>query len=164
MSGNLTGTISDHLPQFARILRQFKSKIYERNWLKFDCENFILEYFSFEWEDFLKIDELNADNVTQMYLNKINMLLDTYAALRRINKHMLKSKPNPWITLGLKKSISVSNKLLILKEEFQTNYKKYRNFLSTLMKKSKQTYHNKCFEKKWNNIKKIWKGIKSLII
>ena len=64
MPGNLTGTISDHLPQFARILRQFKSKIYERNWLKFDCENFILEYFSFEWEDFLKINELNADNVT----------------------------------------------------------------------------------------------------
>ena len=85
------------------------------------------------------------------------MLLDTYAALRRINKHMLQSKSNPWITLGLKKSISVSNKLLILKEEFQTNYKKYRNLLSTLMKKSKQTYNDKCFEKKWNNIRKYGK-------
>ena len=58
----------------------------------------------------------------------------------------LKFKCKTWITLGLQKSISVKNKLLtnfinkkdpILKEEFHTNYKKYRNLLSTLMKKSK---------------------------
>ena len=45
----------------------------------------------------------------------------------------------------MQKSIFVKNKLLtdfinkkdpILKEEFHTNYKKYRNLLSTLMKKS----------------------------
>ena len=35
-----------------------------------------------EWEDLLKIDELNADNSTKMYLDKINMLLDTYAPLK----------------------------------------------------------------------------------
>ena len=75
----------------------------------------------------------------------MNMLLDTYAPLKKINKYKLKFKSKPWITLGLQKSISVKNKLLtnfinkkdpILKEEFQTNYKKYRNLLSTLMKKS----------------------------
>ena len=31
------------------------------------------------------------------------------------------------------------------------------------MKKSKQAYYDKDFEKKWNNIKNTWKGIKSLI-
>ena len=35
----------------------------------------------------------------------------------------------------------------VLKEEFHTNYKKYRNLLSTLMKKSKQAYYDKYFEK-----------------
>ena len=53
-----------------------KSNIYERDWSKFGQENFILDYFS---------DELNADNSTRMYLDKINMLLDTYAPLKRIN-------------------------------------------------------------------------------
>ena len=100
------------------------------------------------------------------------MLLDTYATLKRINKYNPKFKSKPWITLGLQKSISVKNKLLknfinkkdpILKEEFHTNYKKYRNLLSTLMKKSKQAYYDKYFEKNWNNIKNTWKGIKSLI-
>ena len=50
----------------------------------------------------------------------------------------------------------------ILKAEFHTNYKKYRNLLSTLMKKSKQAYYDKYFERNWN-IKNTWKGIKSLI-
>ena len=50
-----------------------------------------------------------------------------------------------------------------LKEKFHTNYKKYRNLLSTLMKKSRQTYYDKYFERNWNNIKNTWKGIKSLI-
>ena len=135
VSGNLTGTVSDHLPQFAIIPNMFgnitgnKSEMYERDWSKFDRENFILDYFSVEWEDLLKIDELDADNSTKMYLDKINMLLETYAPLKRINKYKLKFKFKPWITQGIQKSISVKNKLLtnyinkkdpILKEEFHT--------------------------------------------
>ena len=41
----------------------------------------------------------------------------------------------------------INKKDLILKEEFHTNYKKYRNLLSTLMKKSKHGYYDKYFEK-----------------
>ena len=174
----MTATISDHLPQFAIIPNIFgnisgnKYNIYERDWSKFDRENFILDCFSVDWEDLLKIDKLNADNSTKMYLDAINMLLDTYASLKRINKYKLKFKSKPWITLGLQKSISVKNKLFvnfinkkdpILKEEFHNNYKKYRNLLSTLMKRSKQAYFDKYFEANWNNIKNTWKGIKSLI-
>ena len=179
ISGNLNATISGHLTQFAIIPNMFgnitdsKSNIYERDWSKFDQENFILDYFSVDWEDLLKINEIDADNSTKIYLDQINMLLDTYASLKKINKYKLKFKSKPWIiTSGLQKSIFVKNKLLtnfinkkdpILKEEFHTNYKKYRNLLSTLMKKSKQAYYDKYFEKNWNNIKNTWKGIKSLI-
>ena len=133
---------------------------------------FYSRLFSVDWEDLLKTDELNADNSIRMYLDKINMLLDIYAPLKRVNKYKTKFKSKPWITLGLQKSISVGNKLLkkfinkkdpILKEELHTNYKKYRNLLSTLMKKCKQAYYDKYFERTWNNIKNTWKGIKSLI-
>ena len=95
--GNLTATISDHLPQFAIILNMFgnisgnKSNIYERDWSKFDQKKFILDYFSFDWEDFLKIDELveleNVDNSTKIDLDKINMLLNAYGPLKKINKY-----------------------------------------------------------------------------
>ena len=58
-----------------------KSSIYERDWFKFDQENFIPNYFFVDWEDLLKIYELNVDNSTQIYQDKINMLLGTYAPL-----------------------------------------------------------------------------------
>ena len=43
----------------------------------------------------------------------------------------------------------------ILKEECHTNYRKYRNVLSTLRKKSKQADYDEDFERNWNNIKSI---------
>ena len=84
----------------------------------------------------------------------INKLLDTYVPLKRINKYKVKFKSKPWITVGLQKSMSVKNKLFtnfvnkentILKQEFHTKYKKYRNLLSILMKKSKQACYDKYF-------------------
>ena len=57
----------------------------------------------------------------------------------------------------------INEKDLILKEEFYANYKKYRNLLPTLMKKNKQAYYDKYFERNWNDIKNTWRGIKSLI-
>ena len=90
MSGNLTATISDHLPHFSIIRNVFgnissnESNICERDWSKFDGENFILDYFSVDWENLLKTD----DNSTRMYSDKINTLLDTYAPLKRIDKNL----------------------------------------------------------------------------
>ena len=68
----ILGTICDHLHEFAIIPKMFsnisgnKSKIYERDWLKYNRENFILDYFSFDLEDLLKVNELNSDNSIQM--------------------------------------------------------------------------------------------------
>ena len=82
----------------------------------------------------MKIDKLNAYNSSKMYLYKINVLSHTYAPLKRVNKYKLKFKSKPRETSGLQKSISMKNKLLTsfiskkdpkLKEECQTNYKKY---------------------------------------
>ena len=50
-----------------------------------------------------------------------------------------------------------------LKEECHTDYKNIKNLLSTFMKKSKQIYYVKYFERNWDNIKNARKGIKSLI-
>ena len=84
----------------------------------------------------------------------------------------VKIKSKPWTTLSLLKSIYMKNNLHtdfinkkdpILKEGFYTNYKRSRNLLSTLVKKSKEAYYDKYFERNRNNIKNKSKGIKSLI-
>ena len=72
---------------------------------KTGAENFILDYLSIDWEDLLKLYELNADNSTNIYLEKINILLHTYAPLKRIVKCKLRFKSKPLITLDLQKSI-----------------------------------------------------------
>ena len=44
----------------------------------------ILDYFFLDSEDLLKINDLKAGNSTEIYLDKVNMLLDVYAPLKRI--------------------------------------------------------------------------------
>ena len=40
--------------------------------------------FLFDYEDFLKIDDLNAGNSSKMFLDKIDVLSDTYVPHKRI--------------------------------------------------------------------------------
>ena len=77
------------MPQFSIIPNIFsnipgnKSNIYERDWSKLDRENFILDYFSVEWEDLLKIDELNADNSTTKFLDK-KIIKNTWKGMKSL--------------------------------------------------------------------------------
>ena len=87
---------------FSNILGN-KSNIYGRVWSKFDHQNFLLDYFSVDWEDLLKIDDLNVENSTKINVDKINMLLGIYAPLKRINKYKVEFKSKPWVTLGFQK-------------------------------------------------------------
>ena len=75
-------------------------------------DNFVLDYFSADLEYLLKINKLNADNLTKKFVDKINMLLDTYAPLKRVTKYNLKFKSKPCLMLGLQKPVSAKNKLL----------------------------------------------------
>ena len=59
ISGNITATISDNLPQFLFVPNVLsnpscqKSSIYERDWSKFVQQNFVLHYFDKDWSDVL---------------------------------------------------------------------------------------------------------------
>ena len=61
--GNITATISDHLPQFLVSPNTFvnppsnKSNVFERDWSKFDQENFLLDYFDIDWSNLLNLNE-----------------------------------------------------------------------------------------------------------
>ena len=105
--------------------------------------NFVLDYFSIDWDDTVKISDENIDYSTEAFLNKLNNLLHCYAPFKKISKYKLKFKTKPWINPGLQKSISIKNKLLTKyikiknhdkKLELQKKYKNHRNLLSTLVK------------------------------
>ena len=118
ISGNLTASISDHLPQFLVARNSFfnasypKSNNYERDWSRFDQENFVLDYFSVEWDNVLISPNTNTEKSYKTFLEKFESLLDTYAPLKKLSKNELKFKDKPWITHGLQKSISIKNQFL----------------------------------------------------
>ena len=63
ISGYITATISDHLPQFSFVPNILsnrptqKSNYHERDWSKFKQKNFILDYFDKDWADVLQSDQ-----------------------------------------------------------------------------------------------------------
>ena len=90
ISGNITATISDHLPQFSFVPNILsnpstqKSNYYERDWSKFKQENFILDYFDKDWADLLQIDQQNVNLSLDSFLNNINSILDVHAPFKKL--------------------------------------------------------------------------------
>ena len=85
VSGNLTATISDHLPNFlfAANIPSDKSNIFERDWAKFYKENLILNYFVKHWSDILQLEQQNVDLSIDSFLNNMNSILDSNAPIKR---------------------------------------------------------------------------------
>ena len=150
ISGSLTTTTSDDLPQFLfppSILSNpsyNRSNIFERDWSKFTKENFILDYFEKNWSDILQLDQKNADLSIESFLNNMTSILDSNAPFKRVKKYKLRFKTKPWITPALQKSISVKNPLLNKfikpkdsqsKEHHHVKYKTYRNVINPYEKK-----------------------------
>ena len=161
ISGNITATISDHLPQFSFVPNILsnpstqKSNFYERDWSQFKQKNFILDYFDKDWADLLQIDQQNVNLSMDIFLNNMESILDTHAPLKNVNQYKLKFKTNPWIAPALQKSISFKNNLIKqfitakdpqIKEKYHKEYKDYRNQLSTILKQSKTNYFNHYFD------------------
>ena len=167
ISGNLTAAIFDHLPQFIILPNIFsslpsnKSNTSERDWSNFVQENFILDYFSDDWNSIINNDKdvnLSFDN----FIKRIIAILDNHASLRKVTEKKLRFRSKPWITLGLQKSISIKNNLFAKciksndinqKNEIHIKYKQCRNLISTLLKRSKCSYFTKFFND--NRIKNL---------
>jgi len=177
-AGNLTVSLSDHLPQYLLAKNIFcsppnsKTKVYERNWKHFDQNLFNDEFDNTNWNDILNLDLNDCNYSLESLLEAINKLLDKYAPFRKLSKQDMKFKSKPWITNGLKNSIKIKNGLLkkyikckdiTKKEQLHNTFKEYRNLLETMLKQSKTVYFNNYFKDNANDLKNTWKGIRNII-
>ena len=116
--GNITATISDHLPQFSFVSNVFSNSscqqpnIYERDWSKFVQQNFVLDYFDKDWPDVLQLDQQDVNLFINSLLDNMNSIRDEHTPLKRVNKYELKFKIKPWIIPAIQKSISAKSNLI----------------------------------------------------
>ena len=89
VSGNLTSTISDHLPQVLFIPSLFsdnpatKSNIFERSWKNFNQAEFVLDYFGKDWSNILNLKHGNMNVSMENFVINMNDLLDKHAPLKK---------------------------------------------------------------------------------
>ena len=168
----ISGNLKAFAPDIFRNSTSSKSNYFERNWSKFNQDNFILDYFSVNWKNTINLQKNDVDHSLQSFFDSANDLLKIHAPYKKVKKYKLKFKEKPWISSGIQKSISIKNSIFKkyinkkdphIKEELHQKYKNYRNIIATLMKKSKQNYFTKYFESNIKNLKNTWKGIKSII-
>ena len=90
ISGNLTSTISDYLPQFLNAPHIFsnapnkKSKIFERDWSKFNHEDFILDFFAVDSPHILKLQNNDINTSFQNFFDSMSRILNKHTTSKKL--------------------------------------------------------------------------------
>ena len=171
-SGNILLELADHLMQFA-ILEGFtkKVKLTEANIYKRDMSHFNER----EFEETV-VKGTNWENVCagglQSFYEKIIFHLDEMAPLKKITLKEQRLMLKPWITRDIldncKKRDAVLDEMRkekdpLKKIELTKNYKVLRNRINEEKRQGKKDHNKSQFDKNKNNVKNIWKGIRSLV-
>ena len=108
ISGNIIYDISDHLPNFL-IFDKFSSlsnvvKLYKRDYSHFDPQHLLSEFQLIDWHSvFLDQD---ASNIFRTFYNKLSVIIDKHIPVKQLSEKECMFLSKPWITTGLRKSIT----------------------------------------------------------
>ena len=173
--GNIVTSISDHFPQFCSLKIAKKTSNVNlgkksRCYRNFNHDEFRYELLNVDWNQ-LFLNKRSEESFN-LFFKKIENLLDEMAPVKKLTRREAKTERKPWITLGILKSIENRDALhkKYLKESnterksfLFREFKKKRNMIITLLKKSRESYYAEYFLENKSNIKETWKGIKNII-
>ena len=83
ISGNITATISDHLPQFSFVPNILSNPSTQKS-----------NYYERDWADLLQIDQQNVNLSMDSFLNNMNSILDVNVPLKKVNNYLCPSEIN----------------------------------------------------------------------
>ena len=148
-----------------------KKLIYKRCFKNFNEESFENNPKNTNWEAVFNLNLNNVNFYFGQLIQKINELLDINAPYKHF-KPNIKKHNKPWITCGLATSIKKKNNLYKKfcrakdsrkKEELHILYKAYKNLITNLSRRSKESHFKNLLEQNKRNSFKIWKIIKEVI-
>jgi len=182
ISGNLTSSISDHLPSFAIFPISLndsipkKHNIFKRDFRNLkkpeDLEQFKNEFTSKDWQEILQISQKDVDISFDNFYDTFTEILDKHAPLKRMKNKDLKGKIKPWINHEVKVCMRqrditygkyIRAKDLTNKSKLHDEYKALRNQAIQKMRNSKYAYFKSYFIKHSGNIRNLWKGINQIV-
>ena len=118
------------------------------------------------------IDEKGAtDTRYKNVYNTIDDILNHMAPYRKLTTKEIRLERMPWVSKGLLVSMGIRDNLYKrqriekdpnLKTEISVLYKRYRNMIVTLLRKSKSNYYSSYFLQTQSNVKKTWDGIRNI--
>ncbi len=176
VSGNFTFSISDHLPQFLIMPEVLKGppkkhNIFRRQKLK-NKEQLVADALGINWNIAISPNKMDSNYSLDKFLDHAIAVVDKHTPMNKMSKKDFKLESKPWITPGILASIKRRDSLLRKyikspegdgKNELHLQYKVLRNKIVALLRLSKNNHYRKYFTDNSDNIKKTWKGIKSVI-
>ena len=176
-SGNLTLSLSDHLAQFLIIPIEFnydnkKEKLYKRDTKNVNREQFFHDLLDVDWNSTIKIENGDPNFSFNQYEKTLNNIIDKFMPIKKLTKKELKQQRKPWITNEtialIKRREKLQNFFIKARDKdvkgcYYQQYKELRNNIVNLCRQTKKAYYQHFFIQNANNIKKTWKGIKSII-
>jgi hypothetical protein len=144
-----------------------------QNWSKFDQKRFLREFGDINWMDALNLDEGDVDSSFDSFNSIMSGLVDRHLPTVKLTQRQTKVRfQKPWITTGILKSITKRDFFFRkftrsnspdAKSFFHNQFKRYRNMIVSLCRRSKINHFSRYFNVNSNNVKKIWQGVRDII-
>ena len=132
----------------------------------------VADIINVNWDDILQSNQADPNHSFKRFNDKVNEILDKHMPWRKLSRKEIRLQAKPWITEGILNSIKRRETLLrkyiaakdpVRKEGLRTEYKTLRNRITYIINQSKKLHYQRYFAENYNNIKKTWTGIKSII-
>ena len=125
-----------------------------------------------DWESELRLECNNINLSSELFINKVDRLINFWAAPQKISNKRKKAPNKPWMTKGSIKPIGIKSRLhkeiCRLKDplkniELEIKLRNYKKILLRLRRNSKSNQFKNYFHKIKLNLFKTWEGIREII-
>ena len=167
VNGILCSDVSDHFPIFSidqaiPISREEHNHCF-RQYNESNISKFLSALDQTEWTDVTDI--VDCQQSFSKFHGVFKEHYDNCFPLKKRSDYKNRCK---WLTLGLRKSIQIKNKLYIKSLKFPSKcnkqlYKQYKQKLRSIMRKCERDYYEKEFNANKCNMRRQWQLIKSVI-
>ena len=125
-----------------------------------------------DWATELQVNCNNADLSSELFLKKIEQLINFWTPFQSVSNKKKKLQNKPWVNKVLLRSIETKNRLHrkmcwtknpLKREELVNKVKTYKKYILSLTRKSKANHFNNFFQENNLNLFKTWEGIRKII-